>query len=139
VIADEHPLMRQVLRQLLDLDEAVEVVGEAGDMASVMRSVFDELPRVLVIDLGMSNRSSFAAIRILRQEVPDTEIVVLSMEESRSFAQAALDAGAVGFVLKQAAEAELPAAVRSAARGERYTSPRLAARLASTPAGPLEL
>jgi DNA-binding NarL/FixJ family response regulator len=85
---------------------------------------------VLVIDLSMSNGSSLAAVRGLRDRVPGTEIVVLTMEESTVFAQQALDAGAIGFVLKHTADAELAQGVRSAARGTKYVSPRIAARLA---------
>jgi two-component system, NarL family, response regulator NreC len=130
VLADEHALMRRGLRRLLDVEADVEVVTEAGDLATAIRQVRRHLPRVLVIDLSMSNGSSIEAVRTLRRGVPGTEIVVLTMEESRVFSQTALDAGAIGFVLKQAAEAELAQAVRTAARGERFLSPRLAARLA---------
>jgi two-component system response regulator NreC len=119
--------MRRSLRLLLDGEEGVEVVAETDDLARALRHVFILRPRVFVVDLSMSNRSSVDAIRLLRREVPGTEVVVLTMEASRIFAQAALDAGAVGFVLKQAAEAELGPAVRSAAGGLRYVSPRLTA------------
>jgi DNA-binding NarL/FixJ family response regulator len=133
VIADDHARMRRGLRVLLDGEDGIEVVAEAGDVAAATHHVFGERPRVLVIDLGISSGSGrradwaklMEAIRLVRREVPATEVVVLTMEDSRIFAQAVLDAGAIGFVLKQAAEAELPQAVRSAARGERYVSPRL--------------
>jgi two-component system response regulator NreC len=77
----------------------------------------------------MPNGSGIATIRRLRAQVPDTEIVVLTMEESPAFAQQALDAGAVGFVVKDHADHELPLAVRQALRGDEYVSPRLATRL----------
>jgi DNA-binding NarL/FixJ family response regulator len=119
--------MRRGLRLLLDGEEGVEVVAETDDLATALRQVFLLRPGVLVVDLSMSNQSTIDAIRLLRREVPGTGIVVLTMEASRIFAQAALDAGAVGFVLKQAAEGELGPAVRSAATGVRYVSPRLTA------------
>jgi two-component system response regulator NreC len=131
VLAVDHARMRRTLRLLLDGEDDVEVVADAGDLSTVVRHVHDYGPRVLVIDLGMSNGSSMEAIRRLREDVPSTDIVVLTMEESRVFAQEALDAGAIGFVLKQAADAELPLAVRRAARGQHYVSPAVAARLAS--------
>jgi two-component system, NarL family, response regulator NreC len=126
VVAEKHALMRRGLRLLLEHDAAAVVVGEASDLAGVMRRVQALRPEVLVIDMSMSNGSSLEVIRLLRQEAPATQIVVLTLEESRVFAQAVLDAGAIGFVLKQAADSELAAAVRSAAAGERFESPRLA-------------
>jgi two-component system response regulator NreC len=122
--------MRRSLRVLLEGEDSVEVVAEAGDLATVMRYVPDHLPHVLVIDLSLSNGSSLEAVRTLRERVPGTEIIALTMEESAVFAQQTLDAGAIGFVLKHAADAELAKGVRSAARGEQYVSPRVAARLA---------
>jgi two-component system response regulator NreC len=133
VLADGHTLMRRGLRHVLDREDNLEVVAEAGDLASVMREVRSQLPRVLVIDLSMSNGSSMEAIQALRATMPGTEIVVLTMEESTVFAQQAIRAGAIGFVLKHAAEEELPTSVRRAARGEAYVSPRVAARLALVP------
>jgi two-component system response regulator NreC len=130
VLADAHALMRRSLRVLLDGEDSVEVVAEAGDLAAAVRYVHGYLPRVLVIDLSMSNGSSIEAVRQLREQVPGTEIVVLTMEASTVFARQTLDAGAIGFVLKHAADAELAQGVRNAARGERYVSPRVAARLA---------
>jgi two-component system response regulator NreC len=131
VIADGHALMRRNLRVLLDGEDGVEVVAEAGDLVTATGHVQGHLPHVLVLDLSMSNGSSIGAIRRLRAQVPGTEIVALTMEDSTVFAQQALDAGAIGFVLKHAAEAELADGVLSAARGEEYVSPRVAARLAS--------
>ena len=130
MLADGHALMRRSLRVLLEGEDSVEVVAEAADLATVMRYVPGYLPHVLVIDLSMSNGSSLEAVRALRERVPGTEIVVLTMEESTVFAQQTLDAGAIGFVLKHAADAELSQGVRNAASGERYVSPRVAARLA---------
>jgi two-component system response regulator NreC len=130
VLADEHALMRRGLWQLLDAEDRVEVVAEATDLAMVKRHVLAVLPHVLVIDLGMSNGSSIEAIRHLRRQAPGTQIVVLTMEDSSVFAQQALDAGALGFVLKHAADAELAAGVLNAARGVEYVSLRVAARLA---------
>ena len=130
MLADGHALMRRNLRVLLEGEDGVEVVAEAGDLTTAVRHVHGYLPHVLVIDLSMSNGSSLDAIRLLRRRVPGTEIVVLTMEESTVFARQTLDAGAIGFVLKHAADAELAMGVRNAARGERYVSPRVTAGLA---------
>lgn len=129
VLADDHDLVRRSLRLLLQGEDDVEVVAEACDIASVLRHVHGHAPHVLVFDLQMPGGSSIEAIRRLRERVPETEIVVLTMEQSPAFAQRALDAGAVGFVLKDRADTELPAAMRRAAHGEEYVSPAVAARL----------
>jgi two-component system response regulator NreC len=131
VLADDHTLMRRSLRRLLDRVQGVEVVAEAGDLTTVHRHVHDRLPHVLVLDLSMPGGSSIETIRRLREEVPGTEIVVLTMEDGPAFAQQSLDAGAIGFVLKDFADVELSRAVRAAARGEQYVSPRVRASLAA--------
>jgi two-component system, NarL family, response regulator NreC len=129
VLADDHALMRRSLRLLLDTEEGVEVIAEASDLASAVRHVHGHQPHVLVLDLSIPNGSSIETIRKLRERAPDTEVVVLTMEDSPVFAQRALAAGALGYVLKEFADTELPPAVRTAARGEEYVSPRVAARL----------
>jgi two-component system, NarL family, response regulator NreC len=128
VLADDHALMRRSLRLLLDNEDGVDVVAEAADLTKVIQYVRRHSPHVLVLDLGMRNGSSIDAIRRLRQEVPGTEIVVVTMDGSPAYAQRTLDAGAIGFVVTEFADAELPEAVRSAARGEEYLSPRLTTR-----------
>jgi two-component system response regulator NreC len=129
VLADDHAAVRRSLRLLLDGEDGVDVVGEAGDLRTAARHVHGHAPHVLVLDLQMPGGSSIGVIRRLREQVPITEIVVLTMEQSAAFAQRALDAGAVGFVLKDRADTELPAAVRRAAEGRKYVSPRVAAGL----------
>lgn len=126
VLADDHTVMRRNLRLLLDREDDVEVVAEAADLTSVVRHVHGHTPHVLVLDLSLPNGSSVETIRRLRAHVPETEIVVLTMEQSPLFAQQAIDAGAIGFVLKDRADSELPTAVRQAATGAEYISPRVA-------------
>jgi DNA-binding NarL/FixJ family response regulator len=129
VLADDHALMRRSLRLLLDGTENLEVIAEAEDLSSVLREVHARRPRVLVLDLGMPNGSSVQTIRNLRERVPGTQIVVLTMEDSPVFARQALDAGATAFVLKELADRELPSAVEAAAHEREWVSPRVAARL----------
>jgi two-component system response regulator NreC len=129
ILADDHVVARRNLRVVLEHEDGVEVTAEAADLSTVIRNVAGHLPRVLVLDLRLANGSSIATIRRLREQVPATEIVVLTMEESPAFAQQTLDAGAIGFVAKDRADHELPIAVRRAARRLEYVSPRLAARL----------
>jgi len=134
VLADDHQVVRSGLRVLLASDGRFDVVGEAGDVAGTVRVVGESRPRVLVLDLNMGGESSLETIPQLRADMPETQIVVLTMQENPAFAQAALRAGAVGYVLKDAADSELMTAVVMAAQGRTYLNPELGARLAAQPA-----
>jgi two-component system, NarL family, response regulator NreC len=129
VLADDQALMRRSLRLLLERVGNIEVIAEAGDLSSVEHHVHGHEPHVLVLDLSMPGGSSVEMIGRLRNRVPETQIVVLTRDESPVFAQQALAAGVLGYVLKALADAELPAAVRAAARGEQYISPSVSAGL----------
>jgi two-component system response regulator NreC len=133
VLADDHAVVRSGLRLLLDSEPGFEVVAEAGDVDAARRYVRGHHPAVLVLDLNMPGGSSLEAIPVIREESPDTQIVVLTMQEEPAFARHALSSGALGYVLKEAADDELVQAVRRAAAGETYMNPRLGARLASEP------
>ncbi|HTR72804.1 MAG TPA: response regulator transcription factor [Solirubrobacteraceae bacterium] len=126
VLADDHELVRRSVRALLDGEDGMDVVAEASDMDSTLRLVRDERPAVLVLDLWMPGSSGVGAIEPLRKQVPDTQIVVMTMQDAPAFAEHVLGAGAVGFVVKEHAADELAFAVRAAARSERYVSPRVA-------------
>jgi two-component system response regulator NreC len=134
VLADDHAVVRSGLKMLLEAESDFEVVAEAGDTESAKRYVRGHRPTVLVLDLNMPGGSSLAAIPEIRTGNPDTQIVVLTMQQEPAFARHALSAGAIGYVLKEAADDELVEAVRRAAKGESYLNPRLGARLASEPA-----
>lgn len=134
VLADDHAVVRSGLRLLLDSEAGFEVVAEAGDLQSTRLSVRGRKPDVLVLDLNMPGGSSLEAIPTIRAEAPQTQIVVLTMQQEPAFARHALGAGAIGYVLKEAADDELVEAVRRAAAGESYLNPRLGARMASEPA-----
>jgi two-component system response regulator NreC len=133
VIADDHTVVRSGLRMLLDAEPNLEVVAEAGDVESATRYVRGHRPAVLVLDLNMPGESSLAAIPSLREEFPETQIVVLTMQDDPAFAREAMRAGALGYVLKEAADDELVEAVRMAATGNTYLQPQLGARLAAEP------
>ena len=133
VIADDHAVVRSGLRMLLDAEADFEVVAEAGDVDAARRYVRGHHPAVLVLDLNMPGGSSLEAIPAIRAESPDTQIVVLTMQEEPAFARQALSAGATGYVLKEAADSELVEAVRRAAVGETYLNPALGARIAREP------
>lgn len=130
VIADDHVLVRRGLRALLASEEGFDVVAEAADLDATCRHVRDQRPDVLVLDLSLPEGLSLAAIPALRAECPDTQIVVLTMHQDPSYARQALSDGALGYVLKEAADSELIEAVRRARAGDSYLNPALGARLA---------
>ncbi len=131
VLADDHDLVRRSLRLLLQSEGDLEVIAESGDLITALRHVSHHRPHVLLLDLHMQNGGSLDLIRRIRTTMPETQVVVISMEDSPVFAQHALEAGAIGYVLKDSATDELGTAIRLAARAERYVSPPLAARLAA--------
>jgi two-component system response regulator NreC len=131
VVADDHALMRHSLRRLLEGQQNIEVIAEAENLTGAVEQVHDRRPHVLVLDLAMSGVSSLQTVGQLREQVPDTQIVVVTMEENPAFAQRALAAGALGFVSKDHADTDLPEAVRAAALDEEYLSPSVTARLAA--------
>jgi two-component system response regulator NreC len=112
------------------------VVAEAGTVPDAERLTRAHRPSVLVLDLNMPGGSSLEAIPRLREHAPDSAIVVLTMQDDPAFARQALQAGAKGFVLKEAADEELLEAIRLAAAGDTYLNPRLGARMAAAPAEP---
>lgn len=130
VLADDHEVMRARLRALLQEDDRFELIADTADLSEAIRHVSRARPHVLVLDMSMPSGSSIEAIRSLRAEVPGTQIVVLKMEASAAFARHSFDAGAIGYVLKDTADAELAEAVACAAIGERYVSPRVLEALA---------
>lgn len=129
VLADDHAMARRTLRLLLDRETDIKVIAEVADINDVSAHVSRHVPHVLVLDLRLPNGSSTDTIRRLRDFVPETQIVVLTMEESPLFAQQALDAGAIGYVLKDRADTEPLSAIRCATRREEYVSPRISAGL----------
>jgi two-component system, NarL family, response regulator NreC len=133
VIADDHAVVRRGLRQVLDAEDGFEVVAEAADLESARRYTRGHRPDVLVLDLNMPGGSSLEGIPEIRAECPQTQIVVLTMQNEPAYARHALGAGALGYVLKESAESELVEAIRRAAAGDTYLNPRLGARVAAEP------
>jgi two-component system response regulator NreC len=136
VLADDHGVVRKGLRMLLDAEEDLRVLAEAGTAADALRLAKAHRPRILVLDLNMPGGSSLDTIPEVIAGTPGTAVVVLTMQDDPAFARQALQAGAAGFVLKEAADEELLEAVRRAAAGDTYLNPRLGARLAAAPAQP---
>ena len=133
VLADDHLVVRAGLRMLLQAEDGFEVVAEAGDVATTERRVAAYRPRVLILDLNMPGESSLPAIPRLRESEPDTQIVVLTMQNDPAFAREALRAGAIGVRAQGGGRHRTGRAVRLAADGRTYLSPELGARLAAEP------
>ena len=133
VLADDHAVVRSGLRLLLDAEDGLEVVAEAGEIDTTKRMVRAHRPDVLVLDLNMPGPESLPAIPELAEQAA---VVVLTMQNDPAFARQALQSGAKGYVLKEAADAELVQAVQAAAQGRTYLNPELGARMAAAPSVP---
>jgi two-component system response regulator NreC len=136
VLADDHTIVRRALRALLEAETGFEIVAEAGEVDEAVRKVLAYKPSVIVLDLSMPGGPSLTAIPRILASSPRTSVVVLTMESEPHFAREAFRAGALGFVLKEAADTELVAAVRAAVAGMRYLNPQLGGLIASAPETP---
>ena len=129
LIVDDHAVVRAGLRLLLDAEDDIDVVGEAGDARNAVFEARSTRPDVIVLDVVMPGASGLEVAPQLLREDPETKIVVLSMQDDPAYVHGAFAAGATGYVLKEALDAELIAAVREVASGGRYVNPALGARL----------
>lgn len=123
LLADDHTIVRQGLRALLSAEADFAVVGEADDGLAAADLVARTAPDVLVVDLMLPGLDGLEVTRRTKQSCPHTGIVVLTMHANQAYVAAALRSGALAFVLKDSDRNELVAAVRAAARGERYLGP----------------
>lgn len=131
VLADDHRVVRLGLRLVLEAEPDFKVLAEAGDVAEAARKLVALRPDVLILDLNMPGEPTLEAIPKLRAQHPETQVVVLTMQDDPAFARDALRAGALGYVLKESAESELVEAVRRAAEGLGYLNPGLGGQLAT--------
>ncbi|MGN6215948.1 MAG: response regulator [Solirubrobacterales bacterium] len=138
VLADDHNLIRAGLRAMLEAEPDLRVIGEVEDAPGARKLVRDRQPDVLVLDLQMPAAEPVRDVPALREEAPETAIVVLTMQADPRRARDLLRAGASGYVLKQAAERQLTAAIRAAADGGSYIDPELGGEVAQLGADPLE-
>lgn len=136
VLADDHEIVRNGIRLVLEEQPDIEVVAEAGDGEAAVRYTLGHKPDVLVLDLNMPGVSGLEAIPQALEASPETAVVVLTMQSEPAFAREALRAGARGYVVKQSAARELVDAVRAIVAGDTYINPSLGARLAAEPTDP---
>jgi len=134
VVVDDHAVVRSGLRLLLDAEDDLEVVGEAGNTRDAIFEVRAQKPDVVLLDVVMPGENGIEALPKLLKESPETKVLVLSMQDDPSYVREAFAAGASGYVLKEAADAEVVGAVREAAAGRQYVDPTLGARLVAADA-----
>jgi two-component system response regulator NreC len=134
VIVDDHAILRAGLRRVLEAEPDIEVVGEAP---SADRAVFEAIsgrPDVVLMDVMMPGKTGIEGMPAVLQAAPDARVLVLSMQADPRYVREAFEAGAAGYVLKEAADSEVVDAVRAVAGGERYVHPALGARLVAAEA-----
>lgn len=129
VVVDDHAVVRSGLRLLLDRRPDIQTVGEAANGRDAVFEVRAKKPDVVLLDVTMPGESGIEAIPKLLEESPQTKVLILSMQDDPSYVRDAFAAGASGYVLKEAADSEVVAAVREVAAGGRYVNSALGARL----------
>jgi DNA-binding NarL/FixJ family response regulator len=134
LLVDDHAVLRAGLRLLLEREEGLEPVGEAGTAEDAIRALPRLQPDVVVIDIEMPGMGGLEGAVVIRERAPDARILFLSMHDQARDVRRAFEAGADGYLLKSAADEDLVRAVRAVAGGERYVHPSLGAVLAA-PAG----
>jgi len=125
LLVDDHRLVRRGFRRILEDEPDMIVVGEAGDGAEAVRLARELRPRAVVMDCALPGMSGLAATRQILAELPQTAVLMLSMHSEETWVKQALDAGARGYILKNAIELELPLAVRKVSAGEMVLDPSI--------------
>jgi two-component system response regulator NreC len=134
VVVDDHAVVRSGLKLLLDAEADLDVVGEAGDAREAVFEVRAQKPNVILLDVVMPGESGIEAVPKLLHEAPDAKVLVLSMQDDPNYVREAFAAGASGYVLKEAVDAEVVEAIRHVAGGGRYVHPVLGARMVAADA-----
>jgi DNA-binding NarL/FixJ family response regulator len=132
LLADDHPIVRQGLRHLLEGDPEFNVVGEAGDGVEAIQMLETLKPDVLVVDMMMPGLNGLEVLRQFKKLSPATRAIVLSMQSASAYVIEALNLGAEGYVLKETGPSELANAIHTVVQGNRYLSEKLTERLEAT-------
>lgn len=131
-LADDHQLVREGFKALLNAQPDMEVVGEAGDGAAAVQQATATQPDVALLDISMPQFGGAQVTRQLKPACPQTKFLVLTVHEDRTYLREMLDAGAHGYLLKRAAADDLVRAIHTVAAGEPYLDPKMAARALTT-------
>jgi two-component system, NarL family, response regulator NreC len=134
LIVDDHAVVRSGLRLLLAQEPDIEPIGEAGTGREAVFEARSLTPDVILMDVVMPDQTGLEALPVLLHEHPEVKVLLLSMQDDPRYVREAFSAGAMGYVLKDAADAEVVNAVREVARGGRYVNPELGARLVAAEA-----
>ncbi len=130
LVIDDHAVVRSGLRHVLDAEADIETVGEAGTAEEGVRAAHDLAPDVVLLDIVMPGRSGLEATPEILAAAKQAKVLILSMQDDPRYVREAFAAGASGYVLKEAADADVVEAVREVAQGNHYVHPSLGARLA---------
>ena len=126
ILADDHQLMREGLRTLIEKELGMEVVGEAGDGQAVVQLARETLPDIIIMDVGMPGLDGIDATRQITSEFPSVKVIALSMHSNKLFVMDMFEAGGSGYLLKECAFAELATAIDAVRVNEVYISPKVA-------------
>lgn len=127
LLVDDHALVRNGFRRLLEDDPAITVIGDVGDAEEAVRLTIELKPMVVVMDYVLAGENGLVATQRIRRESPDTAVLMISMRDDEPIVREALASGARGYLVKDALDCDLAAAVRRVAAGETVVSPRLLA------------
>jgi DNA-binding NarL/FixJ family response regulator len=129
LVVDDHAIVRSGLRRVLDAEPDIETVSEAENAERAVFEAMEHKPDIVLMDVVMPGKSGIEGLPALLQAVPSAQVLILSMQDDPQYVREAFEAGASGYVLKEAADTEVITAVRAVAAGERYVHPALGARL----------
>src|ERR1700759_2199778 len=125
LLVDDHALVRRGFRRMLEDDPGISVVAEASDGSEAVRLALELRPQVIVMDCALPEFSGIEAIRRIRKDFPEAEILMLSMHSEDTLVRQAMDAGARGYVLKNAMDLDLVKAVKTVAEGKEVIDPQV--------------
>ena len=129
LIVDDHTLVRAGLTRLLQTFDGIQVVAEASNAEQALEMALFHVPDLILLDLSLPDRSGLDLLPLLRESLPQTRVVIMSMHNDPTQVRVALDRGCAGFVVKEAAPMELELALRAAADGQVFLSPQVSSKM----------